>query len=194
MPIADNLRSKSLGLSARQMSSISESPNHVQRVATSPDLKQKLLSLVGTPVQLLFKGYHTNDLEASNDTWGKRSALWRFAKSRVDNNPTLYPTLYYPPTSSSITAIISQPTTISGILCAVAPNGARIVPSSRRANGTIRPEIGIRPPQRTLGHLLPGNGLQKWRAKKRASSSHDMHAQDWHWHLTDRTGLSWLTR
>ena len=36
-------------------------------------------------------------------------------------------------------------TTISGILLDIGQNGARIVPSSRRANGTIRPEIKIRP-------------------------------------------------
>ena len=186
--IADITKSKSLGLSARQMPSISETLNHVPRVTTSTALKQKLLSVVGTLVPLLFKGFHTNDLEASNDTRGVGSQ-WRLAKSRVDNNPTLCPTLYNPPTSPSSTstlpttrptslehlsisrwdsqhlmtppsplppqqrlqsapglnpAIISHPTTISGILCEVAPNGARTVPSSRRANGTIRPEIGIR--------------------------------------------------
>ena len=87
MPIADNLKSKSLWISARQISAIPECLNNAQRVTTSTDRKQKLLSLVGTLVQLLFKGFHTNDLEDSNDTRGVGSALWRLAKSRAYSLP-----------------------------------------------------------------------------------------------------------
>ncbi|KAF8428082.1 hypothetical protein EV426DRAFT_704967 [Tirmania nivea] len=68
----------------------------------------------------------------------------RHIQERSTNTSTaLIPNTPAGPESSTVST--AEPTTVSGILCKPSPNGTRIVPPSRRPNGTIRPARRIRP-------------------------------------------------
>lgn len=85
MLITDNLKSKSLWHSAKQISSISESFKHVQKITTSIDLKKKISSLVLQYLHPLFDDFRPNDIETSreqNQPYGGLSQVGQITLAR----------------------------------------------------------------------------------------------------------------